>query len=190
MSGFWLYFNLGLKYVLDINAYTGALLLLALVIPYSFKDWKRVILLLFLFALGYTLSLILSAYQIVFIKESLVKYIIPFAILATALFHLFKAGKTTKKESLTVISFVTIFFGIIHGLSFFSYFGSAITDSASQKILPLIQFVLGILTAQIIIVFVALILSYIVQTFFRFSKRDWTLVASSLIIGVIIPMII
>ncbi|MEP6929714.1 MAG: HupE/UreJ family protein, partial [Flavobacterium sp.] len=39
-------------------------------------------------------------------------------------------------------------------------------------------------------VFVALLLSYIVQTVFRFSKRDWALVMSAFIIGVVIPMII
>jgi len=56
--------------------------------------------------------------------------------------------------------------------------------------LPLSEFALGIEAAQIIVVFVVLILSYIVQTFFRFSKRDWTLVMSSFIIGVVLPMII
>jgi hypothetical protein len=33
-------------------------------------------------------------------------------------------------------------------------------------------------------------IAYIVQTFFKFSKRDWVLVGSSFIIGVVVPMII
>jgi len=37
---------------------------------------------------------------------------------------------------------------------------------------------------------VVLIISYVVQTFFRFSKRDWALVMSAFIIGVVLPMII
>ena len=52
------------------------------------------------------------------------------------------------------------------------------------------EYSLGIETSQIIVVFIVLILSYIVQTFFRFSKRDWTLVMSSFVIGVVLPMII
>jgi lysylphosphatidylglycerol synthetase-like protein (DUF2156 family) len=52
------------------------------------------------------------------------------------------------------------------------------------------EFALGIEAAQITVVIVVLILSYIVQTFFRFSKRDWTLVMSAFIIGVVIPMIL
>ena len=38
MSEFWMYFNIGLKHVLDINAYDHVLFLMALVIPYAFKD--------------------------------------------------------------------------------------------------------------------------------------------------------
>ena len=59
-----------------------------------------------------------------------------------------------------------------------------------SKILPLAEFALGIEGAQIAVVFAILILSYIAQTVFRFSKRDWTLVMSAFVIGVVVPMII
>lgn len=59
-----------------------------------------------------------------------------------------------------------------------------------SKLLPMSEFALGIEIAQIVVVIVVLILSYIVQTFFRFSKRDWALVMSAFIIGVVIPMIV
>jgi len=53
-----------------------------------------------------------------------------------------------------------------------------------------LEFAVGIEAAQIIVVIIVLLLSYIVQTFFRFSKRDFTLVMSSFVIGVVLPMII
>jgi hypothetical protein len=190
MSEFWIYFNIGLKHVLDSSAYDHVLFLLALTVPYTFKDWKRVLILVTLFTVGHTLALILSVYEVIYIKESLVEFLIPITILITAFFHLFTAGKSSKKESITFVAFVTLFFGIIHGLGFSNYFKSILPGSASEKMLPLLEFALGIETAQIIVVFFALILSYIVQTFFRFSKRDWTLVTSAFVIGVVIPMII
>jgi lysylphosphatidylglycerol synthetase-like protein (DUF2156 family) len=52
------------------------------------------------------------------------------------------------------------------------------------------EFAMGIEAAQITVVIVVLILSYIVQTVFRFSKRDWALVMSAFIIGVVLPMIL
>jgi hypothetical protein len=190
MSEFWIYFNIGLKHVLDSNAYDHVLFLLALTVPYTFKDWKRVLILVTLFTVGHTLALILSVYEVIYIKESLVEFLIPITILITAFFHLFTAGKSSKKESITFVAFVTLFFGIIHGLGFSNYFKSILPGSASEKMLPLLEFALGIETAQIIVVFFALILSYIFQTFLRFSKRDWTLVTSAFVIGVVIPMII
>ncbi|MFN4197396.1 MAG: HupE/UreJ family protein [Flavobacterium sp.] len=190
MSEFWIYFNIGLKHVLDINAYDHVLFLLALTVPYTFKDWKRVLILVTLFTVGHTLSLMLSVYEVVYIKESLVEFLIPITILITALFHLFTAGKSSKKESVSFVAFVTLFFGIIHGLGFSNYFKAILPGTASEKLMPLLEFALGIETAQIIVVMFALIVSYIVQTFFRFSKRDWTLVTSAFVIGVVIPMII
>jgi hypothetical protein len=43
MSEFWLYFEIGLKHVLDWNGYDHVLFLIALTVPYAFKDWKRVL---------------------------------------------------------------------------------------------------------------------------------------------------
>ncbi|MBA4277440.1 HupE/UreJ family protein [Flavobacterium sp.] len=190
MSEFWIYFEIGLRHVLDLFAYDHVLFLIALTVPYAFKDWKRLLLLVSIFTIGHTLALLLSVFGVIIIKGNLVEFLIPITILIVAFFHLFTAGKSSKKESISVIVFVTLFFGIIHGLGFASYFKSLLGGSPQSKLLPLSEFALGIEAAQIVVVFVVLILSYIVQTFFRFSKRDWTLVMSSFIIGVVLPMIV
>lgn len=190
MSEFWIYFQLGLKHVLDIHAYDHVLFLMALTVPYAFKDWKRIFVLVSIFTIGHTLALLLSIYGVVTIRVDVVEFLIPITIFITALFNLFTAGKSSKTESLNLIFFVTLFFGIIHGLGFSNYFKGILGGSANSKLLPLAEFALGIEAAQIIVVFVVLIISYIVQTVFRFSKRDWTLVMSAFIIGVVIPMII
>lgn len=165
MSQFWLYFNLGLEHVLDINAYDHVMFLIALMIPYAFKDWKRILLLVSLFTLGHTLSLILSVFGTVFIAPIYVEFLIPITIFVTAIFHLFTAGKSSKKESITFVAIVTLFFGIIHGLGFSNYFNSILPGSAADKLLPLLEFALGIEASQIIVVFVVLVISYIAQTF-------------------------
>lgn len=190
MSEFWIYFQIGLKHVLDIYAYDHVLFLIALSIPFSFKDWKRIVLLVSLFTVGHTLALILSVFGIIAVKVNVVELLIPITILITALFNLFTAGKSSKKESINLVFFITLFFGIIHGLGFSNYFKTILGGSPSSKLLPLGEFALGIEAAQIVVVFIVLILSYIVQTVFRFSKRDWTLVMSAFIIGVVVPLII
>lgn len=189
MNEFWLYFNLGLTHVLDINAYDHVLFLIALIVPYGFKDWKRVLILVTMFTIGHTLALILAVYQIIAIQVDVVEFLIPVTIFITAFYHILTAGKASQK-GIGFAAFITLFFGIIHGLGFSNYFKSILPGSASDKLLPLLEFALGIEAAQLIVVLVVLIISTLVQTLFRFSLRDWSLVASGFVIGVVLPMLI
>lgn len=189
MSEFWIYVNVGLRHVLDIEGYDHVLFLIALTVPYGFKDWKRVLWLVTVFTIGHTLSLMLSVFEIVRVKAAFVEFLIPITILITALFHLFTAGKKQLK-SISIVSAITLFFGLIHGLGFSNYFKSILPGTPSEKVIPLLQFALGIELAQIIVVLVVMTIAYIVQTVFRFSQRDWTLVATSFVIGVLVPMLL
>jgi p-aminobenzoyl-glutamate transporter AbgT len=54
----------------------------------------------------------------------------------------------------------------------------------------MLYFAAGIELAQLATVIAVLILSFFVQYFIRNSKRDWILIASSIIIGIVIPMLI
>ena len=45
MSEFWIYFKIGLNHVLDIHGYDHVLFLIALTVPYAFKDWSRILIL-------------------------------------------------------------------------------------------------------------------------------------------------
>lgn len=190
MSEFWIYLQIGLKHVLDLNDYDHFLFLIALTIPHSFKDWKKILFLVTIFTIGHTLALLLSVFEIIIIKPALVEFLIPITILITAVFNLFSVGKSSKTDNLNFIGFITLFFGTIHGLGFSNYFKSILSGSPLDKVAPLFEFALGIEGAQIAIVLSVLLLSYIFQTFFRFSKRDFILVFSAFIIGVVVPMII
>lgn len=189
MSQFWLYFKLGLYHVLDWHAYDHILFLIVLVVGYTFNDWRKVLWLVTLFTLGHSLSLLLSVFNVVSVNSTLVEFLIPITIGLTALFNVFTAGKGARREKLGLLYFATLFFGIIHGFGFSYYFKNIVTGSNTGKLLPLAEFALGIEAAQIIVVLVVLILGFIFQTIFRFSKRDWMLVISSIVIGMIIPMI-
>jgi hypothetical protein len=190
MSDFWIYFTIGLKHVLNIFAYDHVLFLLALTVPYEFKSWKRILILVSLFTLGHTLALILSVFNIVTIKVNIVEFLIPITILITAMYNIIVSGKSSKKDGITFVGIVTVFFGIIHGLGFSNYFNTLLSGKPTDKLLPLFEFAVGIEAAQIIVVLAALLLAYMAQTLFKFSKRDWTLTISAFIVGVVIPMIL
>ena len=190
MSEFWVYFQIGLHHVLDIQAYDHVLFMIALVLPFTFKDWKRLLFSVTLFTIGHTTALLLSVYEILVIKASIVELLIPITILSTAVFNLFTIGKTNRKENLNLIFLITLFFGIIHGLGFSNYFKTLLGGSSNSKLIPLLEFALGIEGAQITVVLAMLIVAYSVQSLFKFSRRDWILVGSAFIIGVVVPMIL
>ncbi|MCF6128529.1 HupE/UreJ family protein [Flavobacterium sp. AS60] len=190
MSDFWIYFSMGLKHMWNMNAYIDVLFLLVLTVPYEFKSWKRILILVSLFTSGHTLALMLSVFNVITIKVNIVAFIIPIIVLIAALYNILSSGKSSKKDSITFIAIVTALFGLIHGLGYANYFNNHISGKPTDKLLPLFESSLGFGVSQIIVILVALLLAYVVQTLLKLSKRDWILIVSAFVAGVVIPMII
>jgi hypothetical protein len=190
MTDFWLYFNIGLNHVLDIHAYDHVLFLIALTVPYTFKDWKNILLLVTLFTIGHTTALVLSVYGVVTVNSAAVEFLIPITILATALYNIFaSAKKAAATGAVNFVAFTTLFFGIIHGLGFSNYF-KIVIEQQDSKLLPLLEFALGIEGAQLTVVVASLLLGFALQRFAGLQKRDWILITSAFVAGVVVPMII
>ena len=189
LESFWFNVQYGINHVLDIKGYDHILFLMVLAVPYVFKDWKRVLLLVSMFTLGHTLSLVLAAYGIVSVNGNLVEFLIPVTILVVAIYNVFTAGKKDRSTKVGLLFFTTLFFGLVHGLGFAREF-KMFAGQSENKLELLVEFVLGIEIAQVIIVFIVLFLGFLCQTIFRFSRRDWVMVLSAIVIGLVIPMII
>ncbi len=188
MDALILYFKLGLSHVLDIAAYDHVLFLIVLAVVFHFNQWKKAIWLITFFTIGHSLTLALAAYDLIKVPLDIVEFLIPVTIFITGVFNILRASNTVaRKEKITF--FLALFFGLVHGLGFSNYFRILI-GKEDDKILPLLEFALGIEAAQIIIVFSVLLLGMFLQNFFRVVKRDWVLVTSAIVIGVSIPMII
>ncbi|WP_299528100.1 HupE/UreJ family protein [uncultured Lutibacter sp.] len=178
----------GLFHVLDWNAYDHILFLIALAVVYDFKNWKKVLWLITLFTIGHTLTLILAAYNVATVNSNWIEFLIPVTIIITALGNIIFVKSITKNAKTNINLIFALFFGLIHGLGFSGYFKMLI-GSSNSKLIPLLEFALGIEFAQIIIVLIILILGFIFQTIFRFSKRDWILIISSIVIGIVLPIL-
>lgn len=189
MDTFWFYFKEGLYHVLDWKAYDHILFLIVLSVPYLFSNWKRLLTLVTVFTIGHTIALALSAYGVISFNTSWVEFLIPVTILFTALYNIFTAGKKSRNGSTTIYLIATLFFGLIHGLGFSTYF-KMMTASTEHKLLPLLEYTLGIEAAQITIVIVVLVFSFLGQSLFRFSLRDWVMVISAVVVGMVIPMLV
>jgi len=178
---------MGLNHVLDFKAYDHILFLIVLAVVFSFNQWKKAILLITLFTLGHSLTLGLAAYGVVNFDINLIEFLIPVTIFITGATNLFRTGKPNQKNSINLV--FALFFGLIHGLGFSNYFRMMIGKS-EDKLMPLLEFALGIEAAQIIIVFAILVIGALLQSVLKVSKRDWVLVTSSIVIGFSIQMIL
>ena len=189
MYDFWFYCKLGINHVLDWGAYDHVLFLSALAAPFTFKYWKKVVILATLFTIAHCLSLLLSAYDIINVDVELVEFLIPLTILLTALFNLVQVFIIQGKNKTYLLEFATTFFGIIHGFGFSNYFNMLMSEE-EEKIGPLLGFASGIEISQIIIIFSILTLAFIVQNKFGMKQSVFTVFISSIIVLLTIPMLI
>ena len=179
---------MGLNHVLDFSAYDHILFLIVLAVVFSFNQWKKVIWLVTFFTIGHSLTLALSAYGVLKVRMDIIEFLIPLTIFITGWANILSTKKRgVGKENTNLI--LALFFGLIHGLGFSSYF-KMMVGREEDKLVPLIEFALGIEVSQIIIVFGVLVLGTFLQTFFKVTKRDWILVSSAIVIGFSIQMMI
>jgi len=188
MNDFILYFKMGLNHVLDLSAYDHILFLIVLAVVFSFNQLKKVLWLVTLFTIGHSITLALAAYGILNVSMNLIEFLIPVTIFITGVINVFTAKKSSTGKENTNLVFA-LFFGLIHGLGFSNYFKMMI-GKEEDKLIPLLEFALGIEAAQIIIVLGILIVGTLLQNFLRVTRRDWILVCSSIVIGFAIQMML
>ncbi|GMN06589.1 HupE/UreJ family protein [Croceitalea sp. MTPC5] len=189
MQDFWFYIQLGLTHVLDLGAYDHILFLAALAVPFTFKQWKQVVILASIFTIAHCASLAFSVYGIFTVDVGLIEFLIPVTIALTALFNFLRGFK---KEHVTGIYFqalATAFFGLIHGFGFSNYFNMLMAEE-ENKLVPLLGFATGIELSQVTIILLALVIAYVVQNLFKVKQSIFIRVTSILILLVTIPMLI
>ncbi|MFT4830608.1 MAG: hypothetical protein ACI815_000244 [Psychroserpens sp.] len=189
MENFWFYLQMGLDHVLDINAYDHILFLSALVLPFTFKDWKKVLLLATVFTVAHCLSLALSVYGLFTMDVALIEFLIPVTILFTALFNLGHSISMLEYKNTSIHLFATAFFGLIHGFGFSNYFKMLMAEE-EHKLNPLLGFATGIELSQVFIILCILLLSFLCQSVAKVKAQLFMGAASILIICIVIPMLV
>lgn len=189
MENFLFYIELGLDHVLDFTAYDHILFLVALSLPFTFKSWKRVLVLVTVFTIAHCLSLGLSVYGIVSMDVGLIEFLIPVTILFTAIFNLIYIKSVASERSIALHVVATAFFGLIHGFGFSNYF-KMLMSGEDEKLSPLLGFATGIELSQVLIVLIVLALAFVTQSYLKVKQGHFVRLASILVIIITIPMLI
>lgn len=181
MSDFKLYFGIGIEHILNPEALDHILFVAALCLRYLMKDWRKVIVLVTAFTIGHSVTLALSALGLVHFATRWIEFLIPLTIVATALNNLVQRKDRVEHPSrLPLIYFFALFFGLIHGLAFASTLVSLV--GKDHLVLPLLAFNLGIETAQLAIVAVILLISFIFVQMIKIRRIWWVRGVSALVL--------
>ena len=183
------YIKLGLNHVLDFGAYDHILFLSALTVPFTFRNWKRVLVLATIFTVAHCTSLALSVYDVVTMDIGLIEFLIPVTILLTALFNFAYVYKESLNVGIFLHILATAFFGLIHGFGFSNYFKMLMAEE-EDKITPLLGFATGIELSQVTIILIVLAISYVILELLKAKRWIFIAIASILIIAITIPLLI
>lgn len=189
MQDFLFYIQLGFDHVMDPRAYDHILFLAALSLPFTFRSWKKVLLLATVFTVAHCLSLALSAYGVLEVESSWIEFLIPVTIMLTALFNFYYIQSETEKKNMLFHLLATAFFGLIHGFGFSNYFNMMMAESA-EKLVPLLGFATGIELSQLLIILLVLSLAFGTQRLLGLKKRYFIVIGCIIIVITTIPMLL
>ncbi len=195
MSDFKLYLSLGLEHITDPGGYDHILFIVALCAIFTWKDWRRVAGLVTAFTLGHSITLALTALQIIPLNGELIEFLIPVTILLTCLYNIlvektpdaekFFTSKTTPMWRRYLFGAI---FGLIHGMGFANYFRGFFSD-IEEMFFPLLSFNVGLEIGQLLIVAVALTLAWVCIKLLKVPFRAWNVAVSALVGLVAIKLI-
>jgi HupE / UreJ protein len=116
INDFTFYFNFGWRHIISWDALDHILFIVSLSAIYLLPNYKQVLILVTAFTIGHSITLVLSVYNVVYVKESVVEFLIPLTIMITCVFNFFHKKKTSSIVQINYL--LALFFGLIHGLAF------------------------------------------------------------------------
>ncbi len=176
MQDFLFYLKLGWEHIISLDALDHQLFILALVAAYSYKDWKKLLILVTAFTIGHSITLALSTFDLLRIPSDWVEFLIPLTIVLTAIDNILM--KNHQKSLMKLNYYLALFFGLIHGMGFANTARMMLAKEQSIFV-PLLGFNIGLELGQILVVMVLLVFFFVALSLFKVSRKDWILFISS-----------
>ena len=160
-----------------------------LAVGYRLQDWKRVLILVTAFTIGHSLTLALTALDVIRVPADWVELLIPVTILLTAVHNVAAKSRPANGKAIAVNYGLALGFGLIHGMGFANYFRSLFGEAGSI-VQPLFAFNVGLELGQLLIVAVFFGLYFLLSQMVALNHRAWNLFVSGAGFGVALVLIL
>lgn len=152
MSEFFAFLQLGFTHITDPNGLDHILFLIVLSAIYRLGDWRDLLVVVTAFTVGHSLTLALAVTELVAFPMSLIEFLIPVTIVATAIENLMLRRRPADSRRRTYRAILAGIFGLVHGAGFANYLNSLFVEDVT---VPLLAFNLGLEFGQIVVLTVA-----------------------------------
>ncbi|MCD6067752.1 MAG: HupE/UreJ family protein [Bacteroidetes bacterium] len=183
---FWSFLGMGWAHIIDFSAYDHILFITVLCALFKLTEWRKILVIVTAFTIGHSITLALSAFNIVFIPVKIVEILIPATIVITALSNILQKKQNLAKtfdRNVRKNYLIALLFGFIHGMGFASNFKFLLGDD-QNIVAELLAFNLGIELGQLLIVLCILCTYFLLNRIFRIVHREWNLFLSGAGFGV------
>jgi hypothetical protein len=166
------WFKEGIGHILTLEALDHILFIAVLCAACTLAEWKKLLILVTAFTLGHSITLVLTAFGYINVNRSWVEFLIPLTIAATAAVQLYRPGP--KQGRLPLIYLFALCFGFIHGMAYGAGQIGSLYEGR-EAIMAVLGFNTGVEVAQLCVVAVFLLLSFIFVKVLSLSHRIWQL---------------
>lgn len=188
MNDLGIFLHVGFKHIISWGAWDHILFVLVLTLRYQLSDWEKLIILITAFTIGHSITLALSTLNWINFPSAIIELLIPITILLTGISN-FWVKSFDFKSKYSLIYFLALFFGLIHGLGFSNYLKSML--GMEQSILkPLFTFNIGLELGQLLIVGIILIISFIFVSIIKLKRLLYLKIGSAIAIAFALKMVL
>src|SRR6188768_1515469 len=131
MSELLAFLQIGFRHIIGPGAADHVLFLLALSAIYRGRDWRAALWVISAFTVGHSLTLALAVTNTLVLRSSVVEFLIPVTIVATALENLIWRERAARGKQARYRPVLAVVFGLVHGAGFAGYLRTLFVDDVA-----------------------------------------------------------
>jgi hypothetical protein len=165
--------QLGVRHILDVEAFDHILFLVALAAIYRLRDARNVLWVVTAFTVGHSITLALAVSGMLELPSALIEFLIPVTIVVTGMENIIVSDRTRAPWGGRYRPVFAGVFGLVHGAGFANYLKALFVDRIA---VPLLGFNLGIEAGQLVVLALAAVVLLAIDaaiTRARASSERW-----------------